>query len=164
MFGVYGRDPYLDYNVVDFLLSLDLQLKRKGDLFDYFRNKTKTKYLHRQAMKKILPDSILNKPKQGGFVNMALFLNNPQKRKMIFKYILNSDILKEYLNIKYVEKLLIEYEALNTAKINWVDHRDSMANKVLYLLTLSLWHDIFLNSSGDNVKNYKLSEILSMHC
>ena len=164
MFGVYGRDPYLDYNVVDFLLSLDLQLKRKGDLFDYFRNKTKTKYLHRQAMKKILPGSILNKPKQGGFVNMALFLNNPHKRKMIFKYILNSDILKEYLNIKNVEKLLIEYEALNKTKINWVDHRDSMANKVLYLLTLSLWHDIFLNSSGDNVKNYKLSEILSMHC
>ena len=160
MFDIYGRDPYLDYNVVDFLLSLDLKLKRSGGLFDYFKNSTKSKYIHRLAMKNILPDSILNKPKQGGFVNMSLCLDDPQKRNMIFNHILHSDILKEYLNIKYIKKMLQQYEMLISKKINWVAHRDSMAGKILYLLTISIWYNVFIDNRKAQKSDCVLSDLI----
>lgn len=161
MFGICNRDSYLDYRVVDFLLSLELPLKRKGDLFDYFQGKTITKYLHRLAMEEMLPPEILNKPKQGGSINMALLLDNPQRRNRIFKYILSSNILAEYLDMQYVAKLLAEYEGLSKKRIYWWNHRDSKANKILYLLIFTLWHDIFLNNKMKGSHNIKLSDLLS---
>lgn len=160
MFGIYARDPYLDYKVVDFILSLELQLQRKGGLLGYFQNRTESKYLHRLAMRKMLPQSILDKPKQGGCVSMALLLSNPKKRRLIFNYILGSDILKEYLSIQYIKKLLAEYEVLTKKSIYWENHRDSKANKILYLLTFSLWHHIFLKNREKHTWDIKLSEML----
>jgi len=161
MYGIYERDPYLDYKVVDFILSLELPLKRKGGLLGYFQNSTESKYLHRLAMRKMLPQSILDKPKQGGCVSMALLLSNPKRRQLIFNYILRSDILKEYLSMRYIKKLLAEYEALTKKSIYWVNHRDSKANKILYLLTFSLWYDIFLRNREKHTWDVKLSEMLS---
>lgn len=161
MFGLYERDPYLDYNLVDFLLSLELPLKRKGSLTAYFRNKSQSKYLHRLAMTKILPPSILSRPKRGGFVSTALLLVDPQKRNSIFHYIQTSDLLSNYFCRIYVSNLLSDYETMISRPPYWEHHRDSKANKILYLLTLALWYDIFVDKKFQPSPNTKLMELLS---
>ena len=161
MLGLYARDSYLDYRIVDFLLSLELCLKRKGGVFDYLRGKTKTKYLHRLAMQKRLPREILKKPKQGGSIDMSILLGDPNRKGAIFKYIRSSEILEEYLDTRYLRALLEEYEALSDREIYWQSHRDSKANKILYLLTFSLWYDIFVGNSGKHSWDVKLSDMLS---
>ena len=160
MFGIYARDPYLDYEVVDFILSLEFPLKREGKLFDYFRNDTKSKYLHRLSIEKILPSSILEKPKQGGFVNMDRLLHNSKRIKNIFRYISKSDILKEYFHIKYINILFEDYENLVKRGIYWQSHRDTRANQILYLLALSLWFDIILNNKEKEPPTTGLNDML----
>ena len=162
MFGLITRDSYLDYKVVDFLLSLELPLKRRGSLIDYFQGKTKTKYLHRLSLERMLPLEILSKPKQGGFVDMSVLLSDSNRRDIIYKHILGSNILKEYFDMGYVSDLLKEYEALLHKKIYWQSHRDSKTNKILYLLTFSLWYEIFLKNSEKHNWDAKLSEMLSV--
>jgi asparagine synthase (glutamine-hydrolysing) len=160
IFKVNGRDPYLDYNLVNFILSVDLKYKRQGDILQYIKNKTVSKYLHRKAMKKILPDSILNKPKQGGSVNMALLLINSQKRKKIYKYILSSDIILKYYNISAINKLFSKYESLISGKNYSLDYQNFIAGKILYLLTLALWFDIFIIHNPNWLNEKSLSDIL----
>lgn len=160
MFGMVTRDPYTDYRLVDFILGLDLSLKRKGGLLDYFHNNTQSKYLHRLAMQKILPQNILNKPKQGGFVNMTLSLNDPKQRKKIFNYIKRSNVISEYMNMKYVHQLLDIYEKTVEIKPYWQHYRDAKANQILYLLTFSLWFDIFVKNKLCEVSSSSLSDFL----
>jgi len=162
MFGIYTRDPFLDYKVIDFLLSLELLLKRKGGLFDYFIDNTKSKYLHRLAMENMLPPEILNKPKQGGSINMTLLLDDSNRRKMIFNHILTSNILKEYIAMGYIRKLLDEYEALNNKRIYWQNHCDSIASKILNLLSFSVWHSIIMENTIEDIDiDIKLTEMIS---
>ncbi len=147
MFDVKGRDPYLDYNVMDFLLSLDVKLKRKGKQIDYLRNKTTSKYLHRLAMNEILPEGIMRKPKQGGCVRLSSCLDNTVRRGLIFQYIRKSDLVRECFDMEYINNFLTQYDMLTAKTIKWYNHRDAQAGKVLSLLTISLWYEIFRNQN-----------------
>lgn len=160
MFGIIERDPFLDYEMVDFLLGLEIDLKRRGKIQDYLRNKTVSKVLHRIAMNEILPERILKKPKQGGFVSMELLLNDNWKRVKIYRYILRSKTIKEYFNMNFVNNIINYYEAIIKKKKYWPSHRDSIANKVLYLLAFAVWHDYIYVKSGDKQINEKLTTIL----
>ena len=161
MFGIVERDPYLDHNVVDFLLGLKLNFKRAGSLLDYLNNTTRSKNLHRLTMKSILPERILNKPKQGGFVNMASCLKDGGRKNLIFNYILKSDFLKDHLEMNNVRGLLSDYNDLSYKQTNWIPHRDAVAGKILCLLTLTLWNDLFKNGSFNNQPNLTLTEMIS---
>jgi len=146
MFGITAHDPYLDYDLVDFILKLELRLKRNGTLKDYLHGKTKTKYLHRLAMQKLLPKKILSKRKQGGSIVMSLLLSERIRRERIFEYIRKSRILKEYLRMGYIEKLLSRYSKDLDKKIYWQNYYDSSSNQILYLLTFALWNDIIIEN------------------
>jgi len=160
LFGMCTRDPYLDYRVVDFLLSLELPLKRRGRLLDYLRDSTKSKYLHRLAIEKVLPPEILNKPKQGGSINMTLLLNDPNRREMIFNHIMKSNILKEYMSMEYIRKLLKHYDALNEKTMCWGCYADAVAGKILNLLNVSVWYLIMMKNRGRDIDT-KLTEMIS---
>ena len=106
MLGLTLRESYLDTEVTDFLTSLDYPLKRSGDLLDHLRGKIKTKFLHRKAMEELLPSEIMKKPKQGGFVPVMIFLKDPKLRGNIYRHLLNSEVIKEYFRIDYLNSLL----------------------------------------------------------
>ena len=103
------RESYLDVEVADFLVSLDFRLKRSGDLIDHLRGKFKTKFLHRKAMEDLLPHEVMTKPKQGGFVPVMIFLNDPKLRKRIYRHLAQfrnyEAILQDGLPEQYLLKL-----------------------------------------------------------
>jgi asparagine synthase (glutamine-hydrolysing) len=140
--GVNLREAYLDYEVVDFLLSLDISLKTKGNLFDFLKGKRISKYLHRVAMRKLLPDKILRKPKQGGFIPMGLLLRDPKKRKSIFGYLLRAKVLREMLDMGYVKKVIAECENCLGATPYWQPYCENKINQVMNLLVFILWYEI----------------------
>ena len=154
------REVYLDNEVIDFLMKVDVALRRKGTLLDYLLGRTKTKYLHRLAMRNILPPPILTKPKQGGFVPMAVLMKKKATRLNIYAYILRSRIIKEFFNIGYVKRLLSDFEELCHKPVYWQSHRDSRANRVLYLLDIAIWYDIVIEKRYTNRPTETLTEFI----
>ncbi|MCD4678174.1 MAG: hypothetical protein K8S18_19610 [Desulfobacula sp.] len=154
LFNIKLRESYLDNNVIDFLSSLEMANKTKGGLSSFFKGNRKTKYLHRQAMAGLLPDKILNKPKQGGCITMTLLLDDNNVRKSIFNYILSSIFLEEYLNTDYVKSLLENYEKTLLKPVYWQSYRDSRVSQIMNIFSLLLWYDlIYLNTSIEPSEN-----------
>jgi asparagine synthase (glutamine-hydrolysing) len=55
--SVEGRDPFLDHHVVEFAMALPPRMK--------YRRREGGKYILRRAMRDLLPEAVLNRPKQG---------------------------------------------------------------------------------------------------
>jgi len=142
------RESYLDTEVTDFLVSLDYHLKRSGDLFDHLTGRIKTKFLHRKTMEDLLPTEIMAKPKQGGFVPVMIFLKDLELRRNIYRFLLNSQVIKEYFRTNYLKTLFANYEAMQGKKINWYNFYNSKANQILFLLTFDIWHHFYVNHNA----------------
>ena len=144
IFNIRVREAYLDVNVINCLSEIATSLKTKGDVVKFLKGERTTKYLHRMIMNNILPKEILAKPKQGGFVPMSLLLKNGKKRQAIYKYILDSDFIKCYFNINFINILINQYERSIYCRTYWQAHTDSKVNQIMNLLILSLWAEIIL--------------------
>jgi asparagine synthase (glutamine-hydrolysing) len=142
------RESYLDTEVTDFLVSLDYPLKRSGDLMDHLTGRIKTKFLHRKAMEGLLPPEIMAKPKQGGFVPVMIFLKDAELRGNIYRFLLNSQVIKEYFRADYLKTLFANYEAMQGKKINWYNFYNSKANQILFLLAFDIWHHFYVNHNA----------------
>jgi asparagine synthase (glutamine-hydrolysing) len=160
MLGLTLRESYLDNEVVDFLVSMDYPLKRSGDLLDHLTGNIKTKFLHRKAMENLLPIEIMTKPKQGGFVPVMIFLKDSELRKRIYRHLLNSEVIKEYFNIDYLNALFSNYERMQGNKIYWHNFYNSKANRILFLLTFDIWHHLYIQNNSLDVTPMPLSEYL----
>jgi len=156
------RESYLDTDVADFLVSLDFNLKRSGNLMDHLRGKFKTKFLHRKAMEDLLPTEIMTKPKQGGFVPVMIFLKDPELRKRIYGHLLDSETMKQYFRTDYLNTIFSNYERVQGQKIYWHNFYNSKANRILFLLTFDIWHHYYMQNSPLDIEPRSLSEYLSM--
>jgi asparagine synthase (glutamine-hydrolysing) len=161
MLDVNLRESYLDTEVTDFLVSLDYPLKRSGGLFDHFRGRVKTKYLHRKAMEGLLPPEIMTKPKQGGFVPVMIFLKDKELRNRIYYHLLNSEVMKEYFNPDCMRSIFAHYESVQGNKIYWHNFYNSKANRILFLLTFDIWHHFYMDNDPMNVTPMSLTEYIS---
>ena len=161
MLNLTLRESYLDTEVTDFLVSLDYPLKRSGDLLDHLRGNIKTKFLHRKAMEDLLPPEVMEKPKQGGFVPVMIFLKNPDLRKNIYRHLLNSEIIKEYFRTDYLNNLFESYEEFQGKKIYWHNFYNSKANRILFLLTFDIWHHFYIDNKVLELTPPKLSDYLN---
>lgn len=161
MLDITLRESYLDNDVVDFLVSLDVRFKRGGYLFDHLRGKIRPKFLHRKAMEDLLPHEIMRKPKQGGFVPVMIFLKDPELRRKIYVYLLKSEIMKEYFRAEYMKDLFENYEKMQGRKIYWHNFYNSKANRILFLLTFDIWYRFYVNNNPLDVTPAKLSDYLS---
>lgn len=144
-FSIIARMPFLDNALVDFLNSLDVNFRYKSNIFDSLLGYGIDKYLHRISMDSILPQEILNKPKQGGFVPLTIFFKNNEVRHKIFSYLLNSDVLKQFFNVDYIEFIIKRYEEGISFKQNfWF--RQTKSNQILNLLVFELWYQLFMKN------------------
>lgn len=141
------RESYLDTEVTDFLVSLDYSFKRYGDVFDHLRGNIKTKFLHRKAMEGLLPPEVMTKPKQGGFVPVMIFLKNSMLRNKIYQHLLHSETIKEYFKNDYLSSLFESYEGIQGKNIYWHNFYNSKANRILFLLTFDIWHNLFIKNN-----------------
>jgi asparagine synthase (glutamine-hydrolysing) len=161
LFGVRLRESYLDNNVADCIASLGINLKIKGTLLNFLKGDFVSKYLHRLVMNDLLPDNILKKSKQGGFIPMSLLLKNAQRRNTIFKYILNSQFLQRYMDISYIKVILKRYEESISKPVYWQVYQDCNANQIMNLLALSLWNDIVFSNPQKKPEELSLSAYIS---
>lgn len=121
-----ARVPLLDHKLIEFVTQIPTDLKLKG---------LETKYIFRKAVAQIVPDEILNRPKQGFGVPINEWINL-QLRDRIHETLSERKTLERgYFDAKYIRILLDEHARERR------DHSHSLW--ILYML--ELWHRQFLD-------------------
>jgi len=122
--------PYIDAEVLNFILSLDYQLKVpfNGNKDGFFESK----YLQKELAKGIFPNEIIVRPKQGGAIDLSIHLKDEQITKRIRRKVLSSEIINEYFRAEKIRPLFEE------------PHRN--ATKIFLLLGFDLWHLLFFEA------------------
>jgi asparagine synthase (glutamine-hydrolysing) len=94
------RAPFLDHQLVEFVMHLPSVLKLKG---------LTSKYILKKAMKRWLPDEVINRPKKGFGVPIAKWVKGPLRE--LFEDLLSPDRIKRegFLNPEYVTQLLRDH-------------------------------------------------------
>jgi asparagine synthase (glutamine-hydrolysing) len=154
------RESYLDAEVTDFLVSLNYPLKRSGDILDHLIGNIKTKLLHRKAMEGLLPSEVMQKPKQGGFVPVMIFLKKQELRNRIYQHLLNSKIINEYFKTNIVKSLFENYERIQGKQIYWHNFYNAKANRILFLLTFDIWHNFYIDNNPLEITPSSLTDYL----
>ena len=124
-----ARVPLLDHKLIEFVSRVPASFKLRGH---------ETKYLLKKAVADIVPDAILNRPKQGFGVPMQEWINRQLRSRI--RDTLDSSISKQrgYINPGYTQTLLEEHERGRR------DH--SMALWSLFML--ELWHRRYVDGAG----------------
>jgi asparagine synthase (glutamine-hydrolysing) len=123
-----ARVPYLDHRLVEFAFLLPSSMKLRGNT---------GKYILRKAAEKIIPDEIINRPKQGFGVPLGPWFRKELKPLLVDT--LHSVKFKErrYFDLVKTEQLIQEHMSGRQ------DH-----HLILYgLLLVELWHRRFLDGS-----------------
>ncbi len=129
-FSIEARTPFLDYRLVEFGLALPYWAKIRG---------WETKVVLREAMRDILPSSILERRDKKGYPTpLAEWLRRglmPSTREILLSPRARS---RGYTAAESVEKLLDDHET-GRADHHWLIWR---------LLTLELWFQTFIDADG----------------
>ncbi|NIA05984.1 MAG: asparagine synthase (glutamine-hydrolyzing) [Proteobacteria bacterium] len=119
------RVPLLDHVLVEFIASLPGDWKLKG---------MTTKYVFREALKGLLPDSVVHRGKQGYSLPVKHLLRGELKRYMV-TLLNDSAVIRENMDIRYVNRLIEEHCSMKQ------NH-----NHVLWaLMNVAIWHNRFFN-------------------
>jgi asparagine synthase (glutamine-hydrolysing) len=120
--SVEARVPFLDHELVEFVLALPPSAKVRGRT---------GKWILRRAMAGILPDDVVRRPKQGFSAPIEEWFRGALGRRA------QSEIRSSTL----AERGLLDYDRIDRL---WKAHRRQHANwafQLWNLYTLSLWHD-----------------------
>ncbi|MBI4138643.1 asparagine synthase (glutamine-hydrolyzing) [Candidatus Uhrbacteria bacterium] len=118
-FGLEARSPFLDQDLVSFARSLPLNQKV---------NHGKTKIALKRALHGIVPDWVLNRPKQGFQVPLAEWFRGPLEQTVRDVCLDPSSPLRSLMKQESIQKLLEE-------NASGADH----GNRLWMLMTLATW-------------------------
>jgi asparagine synthase (glutamine-hydrolysing) len=137
-----GRVPLLDHRLVAFAASLPSHLKLNG--------KTR-KYLLKKFARKLLPDRIIDRPKQGFPIPIADWLR--AEAKPMLRDLLSTQSIhrRGFFHPSYVERLIREHET------RFADHSDLLWG----LMSLEIWQRQFLDNSQVDVSRKIVREVLA---
>jgi asparagine synthase (glutamine-hydrolysing) len=93
------RVPMLDHVFAELSFKIPWNLKL---------NASKKKYILKKSMEKYLPESILNHPKQGFGVPLALWFKKDLKQFVNDTLLSDNPLLSNYVNTNYVKKIVME--------------------------------------------------------
>lgn len=121
------RTPLLDQEVVEFVNGLP---------YRYKLNEATRKYVFKKVARKLLPETILNRKKQGFAVPLRYWFKDELKsyiREVLFE---KRTCQRGYFNQKIVHKLFSEYEMgrRDYSKLLW------------HILVLEVWHRLYMDS------------------
>jgi asparagine synthase (glutamine-hydrolysing) len=122
-----NRLPFLDYRLVEFVAQLPPQLKIKDGL---------GKYIHRNALKGIVPDFILNNPKKLGFVSPLKHIFSDH----------NSTALKILLGQKLADRNLFNKERLEKIIDEHISGKINHERILFKILSVELWFQNFIDN------------------
>lgn len=124
-----GRSPFLDHSLMEFVASLPAHFKLAG------RQK---KYLLKAALRGVLPDAVLDRPKMGFSAPTAHWFRD-ELHDMTHDVLLSTTARQRgYFRPQAVAQLLQEHCS------GQQDHAAGLWN----LLVLELWHRTFLDADG----------------
>ena len=124
-----ARAPLLDHKLIDFVMRIPASMKLAG---------SETKHILKRAVSELVPEEILNRPKQGFGVPIQEWINL-QLRDRIHDVLCDTRTRQRgYIDSRYVDLLLDEHERGRR------DHSTSL----WALLMLELWHRRFVDESG----------------
>ena len=120
--SVEARVPFLDHHLVEYAMSLPVDLKIKG---------TSGKHILKRALEKVLPSDLLYRPKRGFGAPIREWFRG-ESGKMLSGLIMNSSIRRrELFDYAFIARLVDEHQR---GKRDWSFH-------LWALLNVSLWHD-----------------------
>jgi len=117
------RVPFLDIEVARLAATLPDRFKWKGYT---------TKYLLREAFKKVLPESVRKRKKLGFPTPIRDWFTSEQTD--IYDTILKNSYIKSHMDVGYVKKLIDDH----TSK------KSDNSRKIYLLLILALWYNVFI--------------------
>jgi asparagine synthase (glutamine-hydrolysing) len=127
--SIESRVPFLDHRLVEFAAQLPDEWKLSG---------LTTKRVLRAAMKGLLPESILNRPKMGFPVPFALWTRGPW----------NAVALDFLLDRPSRARGIIEPAAVDRLLRDHAEHRTDGGDRIWSLMNLELWHRTFIDNDG----------------
>lgn len=124
--SVEARVPFLDHKLVEYAMSLPVDLKIKG---------TNGKYILKRALEKVLPADLLYRPKRGFGAPIREWFRGAGG-EALGEMILNSSMRKRNLfDYAFIARLLAEHRE---GKHDWSFH-------LWALLNISLWYDRWIS-------------------
>lgn len=139
--SIEARVPLLDHKLVEFAAGIPPELK--------LRNGT-TKYIFKQAMRGILPDSIIDRPKKGFAVPLGSWFRG-QLSGFVREHLLSARCRNRGIfNPAYIEKLISLHEAGRP-----------MDTQLWTLLSFELWCRNFLDSDSQTKQRHPGESIAS---
>ena len=142
--GLEGRSPFLDHPLMEFAASLPSSMKLRG---------TTTKYLLKRAVRDLLPNQIIDRPKMGFGVPLGRWFRG-ELREMASDLLLSQRIAERgYFRPAAVRQLLDEH----------LSGRVSRQHQLFNLLMLELWHQIFIDRRPAGPPSWNLEAALTEH-
>ncbi|HEY0408064.1 MAG TPA: asparagine synthase (glutamine-hydrolyzing) [Pyrinomonadaceae bacterium] len=123
-----ARTPLLDHKLIEFVTRIPASLKMKG---------LETKHIFKQAVRGLVPDEILDRPKQGFGVPIQQWIN--QELREYIRDVLTAGRARQrgYFRARYVDLLFDEHER----------GRRDHSHQLWALFMLELWHRAFLDTA-----------------
>jgi len=126
MASLEGRVPLLNNAFVEYATRLPLNMKLRG---------FGSKFLFKRALRGVLPDSILNRPKKGFGIPVAHWFRGPLKEQMLS--VLAPD--------RIARKGFFDPAAVSTLIEDHLDGRRDNRKQLWTLFAFELWHDGYLS-------------------
>lgn len=143
--GLETRSPFLDNDLVELLAAFPSNMKIRGKTL---------KYVLRKLARKYLPESILNRPKQGFMFPVAYWFRN-ELYEFLRTTLLESVFVREGLfRADAIEKLLEDHRA----------NRTDNHVRLWMLLNLEIWHEMYIESRSVESVREKIAESMNRHC
>jgi len=128
MASLEGRVPLLNNDFVAYATNLPLHMKLRG---------LRSKFLLKRALRGILPDAILNRPKKGFGIPVAQWFRGPLKEQMLS--VLSPERIgrEGFFEPGAVKRLIDDH----------LDGRRDNRKQLWTLFAFELWHDGYLKRS-----------------
>jgi asparagine synthase (glutamine-hydrolysing) len=124
--SVEARVPFLDHHLVEYAMSLPVDLKIKG---------ANGKYILKRALEKVLPADLLYRPKRGFGAPIREWFRGPGGEEL-GRMIMNSSMRsRNLLDYAFIARLIDEHRQ---GKHDWSFH-------LWALLNVSLWYERWIN-------------------
>lgn len=126
-----ARVPLLDHKLIEFVTRIPATMKMRGGV---------SKYIFKQAVRGLVPDGILDRPKQGFGVPVQQWINNQLRERM--RATLTESCARErgYIEPRYLSLMLDEHQR---------GRRDHSA-QLWALFMLELWQRAFVDRTAIN--------------
>ena len=126
--SIEARVPFLDHRIVEFAETIPSRLKIRG---------FKGKYLHKKALEKWLPKSVVYRKKKGFANPIDGWLRGPMRPYLEECLFSGDSAVRQYFNIDYIKRMVAQHDA----------KRENHLFQIYLLMSFEQWHRRFIDQS-----------------